>query len=293
MTSIPHLNDGSARAPRLRIDINMGNLWALPDWSQGPKGDELTVLTALKEAGFEGVQGGDSHLPHAKALGLGCTVSGRINKVGEIAPLADAWAAAGFEAATLHVGWGHEDDATIDALVQDVIRASAASGLPIFIETHRATITQDTWRTVRMIERNPELRINGDFSHWWTGCEMAYGDLEEKLAFLAPVFERVRFMHARLGNNSHIQMPMSDPTMVDPIAAFRSMWTRSMAGFLATARPGDFLPFNPELLPASCHYAHEIPGPDGILREASDRWLEALQYVELAKSCWAAASAAE
>ena len=37
----------------------------------------------------------------------------------------------------------------------------------------------------------------------------------------------------------------------------------------------------------------KIPGPDGILREASDRWLEALQYVELAKSCWAAASAAE
>jgi hypothetical protein len=35
MTSIPHLNDGSARAPRLRIDIKMGNLWALPDWPQG------------------------------------------------------------------------------------------------------------------------------------------------------------------------------------------------------------------------------------------------------------------
>jgi hypothetical protein len=46
-----------------------------------------------------------------------------------------------------------------------------------------------------------------------------------------------------------------------------------------------------ERLRADAHA--EVPGPDGILREASDRWLEALQYVELAKSCWAAASAAE
>ena len=37
------------------------------------------------------------------------------------------------------------------------------------IETHRATICQGMWRTVQFVKRFPELRFNGDFSHWYAG----------------------------------------------------------------------------------------------------------------------------
>jgi len=154
--SVPAANDGSTAAPYLRTDFNMGNLSSLPETSKAPRGDLRAVLSGIKAAGYRGVQGGDAELPICRELGLGCTTGWRVNKPGEAAPMIATWKKAGFEIATLHVGWGHESDAEADVLVREIIAASRAEGLPVFIETHRATITQDTWRTVKLIERNPD-----------------------------------------------------------------------------------------------------------------------------------------
>ena len=52
---IPNTNDGSAAAPRLRVDINGSNIFGLPQSSSIPKGDSRAILSAVKAAGFEGV----------------------------------------------------------------------------------------------------------------------------------------------------------------------------------------------------------------------------------------------
>ena len=80
-------------------------------------------------------------------------------------------------------------------LIESVLDGSEKHWLPIYAEMHRATIFQDNWRTVQFVRRFPELRFNGDFSHWYTGSEMAYGGFENKLRFIAPVLERIRFVH--------------------------------------------------------------------------------------------------
>lgn len=284
------MNDGTQSAPYLRPDFNLYGVWDLPDGSSGPVDqDALTQHTMIKDAGYRGVQGGDTEL--CRTLGLGPTTYGRVNIPSEAAPLAAIAKRDGYQALTLHVGWGHEDDSTLDALVRAITRASNDEDLPIYIETHRATITQDSWRTVRLIERNPEIRFNADFSHWYTGLEMPYGDWEEKVAFLAPVFERVRFVHGRCGNSSHIQMPLHHPSMADALEHFRDLWTRSFAGFLRTARPGDFICFAPELLPPCTNYANTVSDGQGNWQEASDRWSESLQLIDLAQGCFAAAQA--
>ncbi|MEB0161029.1 hypothetical protein QN405_25755, partial [Pseudomonas sp. AH2 (2023)] len=66
---------------------------------------------------------------------------------------------------------------------------------PIYLETHRATMTQDIKRTLDLVERFPELRFNGDFGHWYIGHELTYGDMDMKFEKMRPVFERTRFMH--------------------------------------------------------------------------------------------------
>ena len=288
---IQNTNDGTSATPYFRTDFNTGNAWDLPAWSQGPQeaNGPAAKLQAIKDAGYRGVQCSPEDAVLAKAIGLSCTGSGRVNKPEELEPMIESWLKAGYQAVTLHVGWGHEDDAEVDRLVDTTVRMSVRYKLPIYIETHRATITQDTWRTVQFTKRNPEVRFNADFSHWYTGLEMPYGDLAEKLDFLAPVFERVRFVHARCGNSSHIQVPLADPSMQAAMEFFREAWTRSMVGFLRSAKPGDFLSFNPELLPASINYARIIPGPDGTLREESDRWTEAAQLTTVATACFTAA----
>jgi hypothetical protein len=183
-----------------------------------------------------------------------------------------------------------EDDATVYRLVDDILTASDRERFPLYIETHRATITQDMWRTVRLTERFPDVRFNGDFSHWYTGLEMVYGGMDEKLAFLAPVFDRVRYLHGRIGNPGCIQVAVhgaDDPSSY--VAHFREMWTRSMVGFLRDAAPGDYLTFAPELLGSSNHYARLVPDASGTLAEESDRWEQAIVYTRIAKECFAAA----
>ncbi|MBA3686473.1 MAG: hypothetical protein H0W72_14725 [Planctomycetes bacterium] len=280
--------DGSRTAPRLLPFLNLGNLVDLPSWSQAPAQQDPDALhRALRTAGFVGINGDAT--PASRAAGMLHAAGGRVNRPGEVAALAARWRADGYACAILHVGWGHEDDAAVDAIVRDILAVSAGEGFPLFIETHRATITQDTWRTVRLVERHPDVRFNADFSHWYTGLEMVYGDWQDKLAFLAPVFERVRFFHGRIGNSGCIQMPLSHPSMPKAIGHFRELWTRSCAGFLRSAQPGEWIGFAPELLFPSINYAPTWRDAQGGYDEASDRWIEALELVRIAGECFAAA----
>ena len=281
---VVNTNDGSQAAPYLRTDISKGNLIALPEFSTVPETEGLAFYEALKAAGIQGVQNGDIDL--CRQAGIGCTKGGRINKPEEADPLAAEINDQGFDAISWHVGWGTESPDAVLALVEAVLLASQKYGIGIYIETHRATITQDMWRTVWITEQFPEVRFNGDFSHWYTGQEMVYGNFEDKLDFLAPVFDRVRFLHGRIGDPGCMQVDIGDGKNRPHVDHFKEMWTRSFMGFLKSAEPGDYIAFNPELLPAQSHYARLIPGPEGKLIEEGDRWEQALLYNEIARECF-------
>ncbi|MEI7592137.1 MAG: hypothetical protein WCK41_02825 [Actinomycetes bacterium] len=278
-------------SPAFRLDLNVATSWLLPAWSAGPVGDERVVLEAAVAAGYQGIQGANPLL--CRELGLVPVAFGALPTPGGLSELARNWADMGFDCATLHVGTGIEDDDATNVLVEEVLEASASTGLPLYIETHRATITQDLWRTVHLVERYPELRFNGDFSHWYTGLEMTYGDFDAKLDFVAPVFERVRYMHGRIGSPGCIQIDVGDgdPAQYPSVAHFRSFWTRASAGFLATAGPNETLAFAPELLPAMFGYAITMPTDDGTLVEEGDRWAQGLVLGRIARECFDAAIA--
>jgi hypothetical protein len=195
---------------------------------------------------------------------------------------------------TLHVGWGTEDDLAMHHLVEAVLDASQKHGLPAFIETHRATIAQDMWRTVQLTKSFPEVRFNGDFSHYYCGQEMVYGDFTAKLDFLQPIFDRIGYLHGRIATSGWMQArienikdrPRDAIGPADYLADFKEIWRRAMSGFKHHAGPGDVLVFAPELLSPVYCYARLVPGPDGKLDEAGDRYQEALLYKELAALCF-------
>ncbi len=281
---IKNTNDGTNSPPYLRCDINYGNCEDLPAFSAGPRGSDEEKHKAIKAAGYTGVQDGVPEL--CQKLGLQMTAHARINKVGELDQLVPNWKENNYNCATLHVGWGMESDNEVDKLVSYILETSEKNDFPLFIETHRATITQDMQRTVELIKRFPDIRFNGDFSHWYTGQEMVYGGIENKWEFIAPVFERVRFVHARIGNPGSIQVDIADGKNRIYVDHFREMWTRSFAGFLKSAGPGDFLCFTVELLKSDIYYARLIKNSKGELVEEGDRWQQALLYTQIAKECW-------
>jgi hypothetical protein len=287
-----NLNDGSKNPPRLKVYLNLGTLVDLPAHSVWPKLMGAKAMAFLKDAGFEGVQ--DGNPADCRKAGIGCAASARVDAVADAESVARKFADAGHEAVTLHVGSGFEDDAEMDRLVHAVLEASDKIGIPMYIETHRATITQDAWRTIQLTKRIPNVRFNGDFSHFYTGQELPYGDLPAKLDAMQPIFDRVRFMHGRIGSPSCMQVDIADGIapipqsfgILDFLSDHREMWTRAMQGFLQSAKAGDYLVFAPEILAPSIYYARQFTAPDGSLKEESDRYAQALVYTRIARECF-------
>ncbi len=288
MRSSSHFfNDGSGAAPRLSVYLNLDNLVDLRADTVWPGLDGLPRYQRLKNDGFEGVQlTTDPPLPGAPLPHCGLD---RINAPGEADSIVARHAERGDQCITVHVAWGIEDDNEVFRLVEAVLAASDRHSLPIFIETHRATITQDVWRTVQITKNFPEVRFNGDFSHYYCGLELVYGDWNAKLSFMEPIFERVGFMHARIASPGCIQVAMDANAPASYVEHFKELWTRAMLGFLRRALPGDVLIFAPELLASTHFYARLLPGASGQLVEESDRYSQALIYKDLAHACFAEA----
>ncbi len=248
-------------------------------------------LCGIRDAGYDGVQFIEpltiELVDEARGLGLGVCGSGRVNDPADADRLAKEACDTGLECLTLHVGWGIEDDHAADQLITAVLQASVQHDIPLYVETHRATIFQDMWRTVQFVQRFPSLRFNGDFSHWYTGAEMVYGGFDKKLAFIQQVLERVRFLHGRIGNPGCMQVEVTsgDAAGQAYVEHFRAMWTASFAGFLADADAPEFICFVPELLASNIYYARTFAG-----KEESDRWQQSLLLTKIARECFANAA---
>jgi hypothetical protein len=275
------------RAPELRIYMNLMALDSFPP-SSGFSGGFQERMERLKEAGFSGVQfaepGSAQQLACCRALRMGLAGSGRVNSAEEAARLAEQVAGDGYECATVHAGWGMEDDSEAGRLIEAILKASADWRIPLYIETHRATMFQDMWRTVQFAKRFPEIRFNGDFSHWYAGQEMVYGGFQKKLEFIQPVLDRVRFLHGRIANPGCIQVAVDEDAEPVYVEHFRQLWTASFRGFLQSGE-GDFICFAPELLGPNIYYARKFDG-----MEETDRWQQSLVLANIAKGCFEAAT---
>ena len=274
---------------RLRVYMN----WlALDGMAEGRAASSSeSPLRGIQEAGYDGVQFIEPLsrrlVDDARALDLGVCGSGRVNVPEDAERLAGEAADAGLECLTLHVGWGIEGDDVAERLIAAVLEASARHGVPLYVETHRATIFQDMWRTVQFVRQFPELRFNGDFSHWYTGQEMVYGGFEKKMEFIRPVLERVRFVHGRIGNPGCMQVDVGDGSAVGRsyVEHFRALWTACFAGYMADAGARESICFTPELLAPEIFYARMFD-----CREESDRWAQSLVLARIARECFDAAA---
>lgn len=293
---IPNTNDRSVAPPRMRCYLNCMTLDDLPASSTAPAAAAWDArLAAIRQAGYDGVQFVDpltsEQLAACARLNLGKVGSGRVNEPQDANELAARFAAEGLECATLHVGWGLEDDEHAAFLIEAVLAASARHSVPLYVETHRATIFQDMWRTVQFVKRFPDLRFNGDFSHWYTGLEMVYGGFQNKFRFLRPVLERVSFLHGRIGDPGSIQVDIgSGDVETHPyVADFRKLWMASFAGFLNRAGSGDYMLFVPELLSPRIYYARCLTASGRERAEEGDRWEQALVLRRIAEECFESA----
>ncbi|MDZ7935111.1 MAG: TIM barrel protein, partial [Emticicia sp.] len=90
--------------------------------------------------------------------------------------------------------------------IDHTTEVSAKTGIKICHETHRGRIMFAAHITRNFIEKNPDLRLTLDISHW---CNVHESLLEDQAETVAMALERVEHLHARIGHQEGPQV--NDP----------------------------------------------------------------------------------
>ena len=152
-------------------------------------------------------------------------------------------------------------------------------GVTFFVETHRNNIPESLNQALELVERMPEIRFTGDFSHFVVVGEFYGWEGEGAIEKMMPVLERTSHLHGRISNGEAVQVDVGDGSG-DTAQFFVRIWAAAMRAWKQDARPGDVFPFASELGPP--RYALTLP--DG--REFSDRWAQSLVMKKLAEQAW-------
>lgn len=107
-------------------------------------------------------------------------------------------------------------------MIDFTVKKVKSSGIPIYHETHRGRMLYTAPISRNFIEKNPELRITLDISHWCVVHESLLGNQKETIKM---VLDRVDHIHSRVGHPEGPQV--SDPRApewADALNAHLAWW---------------------------------------------------------------------
>jgi hypothetical protein len=168
------------------------------------------------------------------------------------------------------------------------LRLADAAGLTMYIETHRDRMTTDLLFTLQLIDAVPDLKLTADLSHFVVGREFRWPISSESEELIKRILERSWAFHGRVASREQVQIQTSFPHHRDWLDVFLGWWERGFASWRERAPVDGSLVFTPELGPPQWY---AMTGPDGA--EMSDRWEEALQLKDHARSIWARLTSAD
>jgi hypothetical protein len=128
-----------------------------------------------------------------------------------------------------------------------------AAGVVCSFETHRGSALYSPWVTLDLIAQLPQLRFTADISHWVVVCERLINDATDDLA---PFFERVHHIQARVGYDQGPQVPHpAAPEYAETLAFHQGVWRAIWAS--QRARGYALSTLTPEFGPDG--YTHLLP----------------------------------
>lgn len=290
MNDFSRFNDGSSRAPALRVHHALWSLIGLP-FNCGPdKSPEWTLdekLARVRESGFQGVECwiDDSDEAEVRAAldkhPLRLVLGHRPFALDDVRQTVERAKRLGADFVFAQPASAFTPFEDVVEIVREGRKMANDAGLAFFVETHRNNWTENLPQTLRLIEAVPEIRFTADLSHFVVVGEFYGWEGEGADERLAPILERASHAHARISNGEQVQVDVGDGSN-DSARFFVRLWTRMLRSWRQAAGPGDVFPFASELGPP--RYA--ITDRDG--REISDRWEQSLVMKQLIEEAWIA-----
>ncbi len=285
---MPHdrYNDGSQDPPRLQVQHSLWSLLKLP--MNAGEAEEWTLTekcTRVKEAGFAGIEcwldehDERRHRDALDAAGLRLTLGHHPHTLEDVRRAVAQTVR--LKADFLFAQPLHPYVPLAEAMpfLREARRIAHDQGVTLFVETHRNNIPESLNQALELVQRMPEIRFTGDFSHFVLVGEFYGWEGEGAIVKMSPILERTSHLHGRVSNGEQVQVDVGDGTG-EAARFFVQIWAAAMRAWRRQAVPGDVFPFASELGPP--RYA--ITLPDG--REFSDRWAQSLVMKRLAEEAW-------
>ena len=177
-----------------------------------------------------------------------------------------------------HVRHPHLDHAAAATLVQNLIDRAKSATIPLYFETHRGCLTQDLYRTAKLVEAVPDIRFTLDVSHYVVAGEQI-GPTKTFATLLDPILDRTEMIHGRISNGQQVQQHTTDPDS-DLAKLYQSFWAEAMRRWRLRKPAGSSLIFTPELGPPP----YAVTDTTG--KELSNRLDQSEIIWQLAQTAW-------
>lgn len=165
-------------------------------------------------------------------------------------------------------------------LVQGWMEQAKAADLPLYLETHRMSMTQDMLFTLDLMDKVPDIPMIADLSHCMVNQEWTFPPLSDKEnALVQRILDRSEGFQGRVASAQQIQIQIDFPQHQIWVDVFKDWWSRGFKSWKQrhANEPNARLVFLCELGPPP----YAITGADGY--ELSDRWEEAQTLKHWAK----------
>lgn len=153
-------------------------------------------------------------------------------------------------------------------------------GVPLLVETHRNTLTNDLWLLREILDLMPELPLLADLSHYVCGQEMNLPITPRNQELVERVLANTQAFHGRVSSAEQMQLEWGFAIHQPWVQQFMQWWQHGFTNWLSRAAQGDSLTFTCELGPAP----YAISDADG--RDRSDRWQDAQAMRAAVHSLW-------
>ncbi len=272
-------------APQLHI---LQSLWGMDRVLGNPREWTLAERLALiDEAGFDGIS---AHVyPEARvedwigdAQARGFVIEGNAfpQTVADLEPALELAARHQIHHLVIQADVRpYNADAAVP-LLQGWQQLARAYGVPLLVETHRNTLTNDLWATRECLDRLPDLPLLADLSHYVCGQEMNLPISPRNEALIQRILAQAHAFHGRVSSAEQVQLEISFDIHRPWLDQYLTWWWQGFEHWLARARGGDSLTFTCELGPAP----YAIADRHGFDR--SNRWEEAQHMRDLVRQLW-------
>ncbi len=127
--------------------------------------------------------------------------------------------------AAVHCGADSFDHETAVHFLRDCLSVANEHGFEPCIETHRGRPLNDPWKTARLLDALPEMKLTSDLSHWHVVVDREPLDIMD---LFDEASRRSGHVHARVGHEKGAQVPHpGDPMWETHVALYKRWWSIS------------------------------------------------------------------